>query len=1614
MIGSRDVPPLSIPASKKYSIPRLIVAIVLLLAGGAAAVGQVAQTAWISVRTDVSTLSALSAEDKTEQFRDWALISAAVSTGQKPEIYRDLFYRFSPARVDMLRPLFQQRAGDDRWIALPDKVLLALVPEGRSADLVRIGRLSDDYTVATGEHPKEAIVFEYQMNLQTPALAIRRATAIQGESLYSSGAGYSEVTVNSPSGLAAFLKSNADLVEVRRRNDGLVLRGRKLDAGIPQLITVGDIAALEAAGQNLIRTLTANVRRPLPRIYEDRVDEQVEQLARENPDLFSVASFSDLQKLRAAIRAKNPYSEFESGSIARALQENPPTIGFSLDPRQNYVAIANDLRLLLDRPKQLFDGHLLNSFAADFQSASQIVSGEMGKLLSELSKQTDETISRTYAPEKSALTLVGLEKPSEPASQDETTSRASALSSLRLDSDQAVERARQYLNDVAESAKSKKTVLEEAIAALRAGNAGPWNSLRRYLEGDEIDVSIRRDSPKYQIKDLQEMLAAGDESIVADGSYGPKTQAAVKDFQTGYNLRDPDEKLREDGIVNGKTWRALLEENNQKESELDGMRELFNKLDQKNNRQCARYDGAIQGTEAGMTLFYTDLLMKLWSFAYENNLPQVNGFIPETAFTIDPVYWEEVKKYPATRGWLGGQPAGISYDDGGDTVRFAPVATRIYEASSSPMLNGKEVQANFSSARFSSWWNAHYWEVANYEPQYHRLNQIMKWTAVLSSFKDDLPPVLTALATQPFSQSLKFDDWWAGHKELKVHAKVPFLHVPGETTECMAILQSNLFESMGSIALFSGGVSTFKDAELAQRKLSDARRPSIPETQRQSVADYTQSTEPGKIVVPSEGQFDLSTPGKVHFAAEAKLQTGFGSSGLRERGYLKGIDSTFTGTVNELSLSVKADTTRLYDLSVSNTAGGVQIDFQPSGFLRALDFEREGASESGTAWTKVEVKNSFLVKSKSADGWTKFTPDAEHGATDKGISAQVAIGGKLYTAQPVADAEAQGLMKGTGWVEISADAGEGGGRGGSGGTTILAFTDPEPDDRDFILQIDSAKRKGRAGDEGIMVGASPGEADGIRNELDADDAAAFWTFALGLGRKVTARKTSRGLIAYASFGEIQESDASDLAALLGAPGQEHTTVSIRETAEGGVRFSADGSLELPSQRSPEDLAIAKQAISMASTQPELRTALSKLGELHAADLTELTGASKNESEAYIEMKSVDATKLSNLGLLDLRIGPGTKRAAFRTASKAGFVPIDASDAVQSSYDYVQGLVTNPDRADTIAEFRERSRPLFEHIQKASASLGTAKIVTFESGDFDVDAFVLLHGGIPGVRFVRDIPNTTQSLEHVAKTLQERSKSRLILSTVPLDQLNCATCSQAVDAIRKLGAYLPEFDEALTWPQFREKFEDVDNQQITLVARTAGDGLVFSDRWVSAMEIRYWLSSLNDSKQVLHLVTNGGSAIVSTFADSGKFDRVVLSRFEDGDIDSFAAALGEVLAVSTESGTATIRVTPDDLESLRAHGSTALAAAIQELQKRNGGQTDLTLTALVTNLEQAGSAQWHEELRDNRDWLREHMADLQNADLDQALDKVLEDRAKATDIATRRAGLELRALPLIKN
>ena len=1589
----------------------LALAIVLLVVSVPASYGQVERGQWLTVKIEKSSLEPIAAEERLEQLRDWALVSAAVSTGQKQDTYRDVFYRYLPVRLDLLHPLFQQRAGENRWIGLPDGVLLAIVPEGKGTDLLRLGRLADEYTIGAGTRPKKAIVFEYRADAGIPTLALRRAADIAGTTLYSSAAGYLETVARRSTDLSGFLSANVDLVEVTRRPDGLGLGGRRFDSGIPQLISLADIAAILGADSKLIETLKDNLRIKLPRLYEERVNEAAERIVSKDPTQFGTASFADLQRLRALIRREVPYDEFESKQIDSALSVNPPAIGFSLDPRQNYAGIARDLDLFLDHPKQLSEGPLLSSYAKDLQSESQTwVHSLEERLAKTRTKEESE-----FGPEESALTLIGLEKTTPQKTSDQDEKVSSLVTALGLSGDESIERARHLLDEIAIDAKTKREPLRAVVSGLRAGTTDSWYAFRRYLGGQALDVAIRKDSPKYQIRDLQEMLAQFDDTVVPDGSYGPKTKVAVKTFQTNYN-ETADEKLREDGIVDAKTWGALLEADEDKAGELDNLRVFMDKLEVKNNRQCARYDGALQGTEVGMTLFYTDLLMKLWSFAYENKLPRVEGFIPETQFPVDPVYWDEIRKYPDTRGWLGGKATSVSYEDDGNTVRFAPTATRLYNASSNPLLNGKEVQPNFSSQRFTSWWNAHYWEVANYEPQYHRLNEIMKWSAVVGSFKDNLPAVLAESASQAFSTNLRFDAWWSSRKDLKVHSAVPFLRVPGETTECMAILESDLFESMGGVWVFSGGVTTFTDKELGQRKLSEARRNLLPEGVRQSGADYSNSEGLGKIVFPGEGEFSVGDAGRSHFAAEPKLQTGFGISGLQARGYLKATDTTFSSRGKELSISTKAGSTALYDLSVNTTATGeISLNATTSDFVRALDYAIGKRPDDGPNWFRVELKEGFMLRPRRGGDWTLFTPDSKTVAPAQPASAKVAIGEKVYTAVPVAEVDARAATERSGWVEIPAVSANGSG-GGAKGPTVLVVAASEPEDGDFILQIGNSRRKARLGDEGIMIAATETEADTLRGELDGEDVAAFVAFGSGSGLRSAIRKTFKGQTAYSSFAGAPESDLSVLSHLVDSTGKGRTTVSIRESATGGVRFANDGSLELPSQPTAEQLNIANQALTLASVHPELRTDLHKLGDIELFDLGKLSGASRPGMEAYLELKSIDPSTLSGIGVVDLRVVADNRKAAFRTGKQIGFVPFERDEAVQRSYDYVQALVTETGRPDTVAEFRVKSKPLFDYIKRVAALLDTPKVVTLESGDFDVDAFVLLHGGIPRTRFVRDIPNLQESIEHAAKVVEKRAGKSLILSTVPLEGLQCASCAHAQQMFQQLEEYLPRFGEKLTWLDFREIMEDAEYQQITLIARSAGDGIVFADKWVSLSEVKARLSERSvPHKELLHVITNGRAAVLSAFADSGKFDRVVLSRFQSGDAESFAQAVEEVVTLASTSGQAMLRIAPDDLDSLRSDEDTlALAGIIDHVRTRNGGRDELRVVDLLQEVKRSSSRDAQEEFQQNGDWFREHMADTQTVDLDRFFRTQVESRAKATQIESRKAALELTALPLIKD
>ena len=258
--------------------------------------------------------------------------------------------------------------------------------------------------------------------------------------------------------------------------------------------------------------------------------------------------------------------------------------------------------------------------------------------------------------------------------------------------------------------------------------------------------------------------------------------------------------------------------------------------------QMARYDGELQGTEVGMVLYYTDLLAKLWVLDYLGTTPEkyITDFQPLTKVStkVSSIYEPESKELPSTRVWFGPQNKGFQIGNN-NSLLFARNATRIFAASSNPLEPGKESTARADSDAFLRWWDEHYEEIARYEPQYERLNEIMKWSLVISWLNESKQgELLEFLQGVKVNRDNWFPDWVrANIEQLKFkewditncsedfynteQPKVCFYSrgYQGTNTEAMPRLSSKPFVQFGKSSFVSGGVS------LANPKIISDRTP---------------------------------------------------------------------------------------------------------------------------------------------------------------------------------------------------------------------------------------------------------------------------------------------------------------------------------------------------------------------------------------------------------------------------------------------------------------------------------------------------------------------------------------------------------------------------------------------------------------------------------------------------------------------------------------------------------------------------------------------------------------------------------------------------------------------
>ena len=364
--------------------------------------------------------------------------------------------------------------------------------------------------------------------------------------------------------------------------------------------------------------------------------------------------------------------------------------------------------------------------------------------------------------------------------------------------------------------------------------------------------------------------------------------------------------------------------------------------------QVARYDGHnLAGTEVGMILFYTDLLMKLWSFDFASSAPrQIPGFPVQPEMHLSPVYRGEVERAPGTRLWLEPLDRGYQITDKRDSIHFARTATRVSARAHNSLVGDRDFEPNIFERVFIDWWNDHYEEIARYEPQYQRLNEIVKWGVVVAWL--DLENNLNSLAflsssaenPVPVSRNHQLPSWKDRHAAELTFKSWDMIQFdrPEQARaefESLALLISRPIPYFSGPLLFQGGVTLSTRAAVAERAALSGRLGSLEATARRAGVDTRLTSMPyGRLRMTDATTYEFKNYSQQAVSTLARAKP---SARLRDAfGEIEniGFDRTIRRTTDGLFLRTRTESSaakfagELGELKISRVGDNYRVAWQ--------------------------------------------------------------------------------------------------------------------------------------------------------------------------------------------------------------------------------------------------------------------------------------------------------------------------------------------------------------------------------------------------------------------------------------------------------------------------------------------------------------------------------------------------------------------------------------------------------------------------------------------------------------------------------------------------------------
>ncbi len=835
---------------------------------------------WITLDFDstmVNYLSSLKESERIEQCRDWIKLAVIESKNLPDKENLEILFDYNPLRYGFLDELSEYEYGDYRYFIYNDTAYV-MMPENTAFSKAYVVRVADDYRMLKGEKPKAVKIYYYNIIPENNYLTrYFYSGMVNSVELYSDEYGYIQQTIYDENSLETFLNNSDDLVFAKNASQGIVLGGRKYENLNCRNVTIEDVAVLYQADNNIKEQYLERIgKRGLYSEYlnekyfiQEQLDDgqsiyeaytEYQQLLSEYKseirrvqNEISDYSFVDRMKartyisdLRESVMALEEsikiltgllnYSNYYKYNLDKHIpSEDEINIGFSLDPTVKYKQLSQEILRIISDSIYFEEWYKKNIY---YQDRKQIIL-EI-KQQKEDHKNSDflsENSDNIWTYEASLNTLIhGID-----TAKNEEADISSRFQDVYNITDEEIEADIVFMKSRLYSSIQKNTGVLKSIAnqIQDSKNLKDWEKMSLFylLNGycnNILTFDFGIDYVSNEEHTSEEKIIY--KKIVRDVAYALNQLDYLKDSSLVFNsnLEQAIDEYKGDKNIgtNGKIDNALFE------SLLDGyfsgilyfqdtrhLGSFLFDIKALNSYQKGRYDGYLQGTEVAMTLFYTDLLMKLWSFDYKNTAPQmISGFYPETNYKIALTHYKAEILNSSTRSWLAFNDDAVRHHS--NEIYFSHISTKIYNASSNDLKPGEEVEANYSSKRFANWWNRNYDVVANYEPEFLRLNQIQKWTHLSFWLKNIGKLSWLDNSSQVHTRDLEFDKWYYNNDKTKLKPPIAFLSSQdlNEKTECLSIINSNPFMGYTNsymIGRFSGGVSLpNKSTFLAKAKTS--------------------------------------------------------------------------------------------------------------------------------------------------------------------------------------------------------------------------------------------------------------------------------------------------------------------------------------------------------------------------------------------------------------------------------------------------------------------------------------------------------------------------------------------------------------------------------------------------------------------------------------------------------------------------------------------------------------------------------------------------------------------------------------------------------------------------